>query len=444
MHKTPLENWIARIVCGADAPRLTLDALRGYQLERLRSIVDLVREKSPFYRNRLRGYSGEDVRSLEDLASLPFTTPQDLRESGPRFLCTSQSRVERVTTLQVPGSDAAPKRISFTPEDLERTIDFFHHGMTTLVREGQKVLILLPGDRPGSVGDLLAKGLRRAGIRGFVHGIVQDPSAALREIADKEIDCLVGIPTQVLALARHENAATLPCGRISSVLLSADYVPTPVVEELQRLWQCKVFSHYGTTEMGLGGGVECDAHEGYHLREADLLFEIVDPATGRSLPAGQTGEIVFTTLNHTAMPLIRYRTGDLARFLTAPCTCGTLLPRLGKVRGKKSDMVPLSSGDWLGIADLDETLFAVPGIVNFRASLTAADGVDHLGIIVFQASQERPPNPGVILDAVARVPAISHAAAAGQLVVDPIGFSAEDWITTGVAKRAIVTQIERI
>jgi len=442
MQKTPLETWISENIGGVRGSELTLEGIRRYQLERLRSIIDTVREKSPFYRDRLRFLAGKDLHRLEDLSALPLTTQEDLRSRGPQFLCTSQSQVERVITLQMPGSEVTPLRIAFTPEDLERTVDFFHRGMTTLAHKGQKVLILLPGDRPGSVGDLLARGLHRAGIRGFVHGIVRDPAATLRDIADKEIDCLVGIPTQVLALARHEEAQALPAGRIKSVLLSADYVPTPVIEELQRVWQCKVFSHYGTTEMGLGGGVECDAHDGYHLREADLLFEIVDPGTGRPLPVGQTGEIVFTTLTRTAMPLIRYRTGDLSRFLPDPCPCGTLLPRLGKVRGKLHDMVLLGSGDWVGIADLDEALFTVPGIVNYNASLTRAQGVDRLGIVVYPASQERPPESKVILNAVAGVPAIANAAAMGQLIVEPVRFSTEDWITTGVAKRAIVRQSE--
>ena len=105
---------------------------------------------------------------------------------------------------------------------------------------------------------------------------------------DKEIDCLVGIPTQVLSLARHEKADEIPDGRISSVLLSTDYVPSSLVRELQRVWACKVFGHYGTTEMGLGGGVECEAFDGYHLREADLLFEVVDPVSGQAVPDGHS------------------------------------------------------------------------------------------------------------------------------------------------------------
>jgi phenylacetate-coenzyme A ligase PaaK-like adenylate-forming protein len=438
MQKTPLESWISEKIHGRSGTHLTGEGISRYQLERLKTVVDYVSEKSLFYRDRLRGMSGNDLGHVDDISALPMTKVADLHHRGPQFLCVSQSEVERVVTLQLPEGAESPRRIYFSGDDLDLTVDFFHHGMTTFVHPGQRVLILMPGDRPGSVGDLLAKALARAGVQGLVHGIVRDPARAICEIVDKEIDCLVGIPTQVLALTRHENAGAIPAGRISSVLLSADYVPSSMVNELQREWGCKVFGHYGTTEMGLGGGVECDAFAGYHLREADLLFEIVDPASGRPLHDGQLGEIVFTTLTRNAMPLIRYRTGDLSRFLPDPCPCGTVLRRLEKVRGKLNEMVLLRSGGWLGIADLDEALFAVPGIANYMASMTKFDEVDRLELVIHPGSHVNQPQHERILRAVAGVPAIAYAVETGRLILEPIRFSAKDWISTGVAKRAIV------
>ena len=147
------------------------------------------------------------------------------------------------------------------------------------------------------------------------------------------LECLVGIPVQVLSLVRHPKSARIPRGFIRSVLLSTDYVPESIVADIQRTWGCRVYQHYGMTEMGYGGGVECDAHDGYHLREADLFVEIVDPATGRALPDGVSGEVVVTTLTRRAMPLIRYRTGDMARFLPEYCPCGSTLRRLEQGAG---------------------------------------------------------------------------------------------------------------
>lgn len=342
MKKTPLEHWITDKMGRCCSDR-TGDDIRQYQLERLRETIEYVAERSPFYRERLRTVHAKDLRVINDLARLPFTTSQDIRDTGPQFLCVSQSEIERVVTLMVPGVSELPRRVYFTREDLELTIDFFHHGMSTLVEPGQKVLILMPGDRPASVGDLLARALKRMGIGGIVHGFVEDPSKAVCEILRHKTDCLVGLPTQVLSIAKHDGAKKIPRGQIKSVLLSPEaclkspHVPTAIVDEIRKIWNCPVFNHYGTTEMGFGGGVECQAFSGYHLREADLYFEIVDPDSGLPLRPGELGEIVFTTLTRKGMPLVRYRTGDVARFLDEPCSCGSRLRRMEKVRGRKYD-----------------------------------------------------------------------------------------------------------
>ncbi|MGO9572212.1 MAG: DVU_1553 family AMP-dependent CoA ligase [Desulfomonilaceae bacterium] len=344
MKKTPLEDWIAEKILGRGGCDLTGDKIREYQLERLRDTIEYVREKSPFYRRRLQGFSAADLKDFNDLARLPFTSPQDMRENCPQFLCVSQSEIERVVTLRAADTPERSRRVYFTREDLELTIDFFHHGMSAVVETGQRVLILMPGHRPGSVGDLLARALLRMGVEAIVHGFVEDPLKTIREIVQQKTDCLIGIPIQVLSIVRDSAARKIPPGQIKSVLLSPDaclnspYVPPAIVDQLRRIWDCPVFSHYGITEMGFGGGVECRAFSGYHLREADLYFEIVDPASGGPILPGELGEIVFTTLTRKGMPLVRYRTGDLARFGEEPCPCGTVLRRMEKVRGRKHDM----------------------------------------------------------------------------------------------------------
>ena len=118
--------------------------------------------------------------------------------------------------------------------------------------------------------------------------------------------------------------------------------PAAIVKGLQEIWDCAVYNHYGTTEMGLGGGVECAARRGYHLREADLYFEIIDPLTGGILEDERRyGEIVVTTLTRHGMPLIRYRTGDRSRFIPGNCLCGTLLNTLEKVSGRFGGLIHL-------------------------------------------------------------------------------------------------------
>jgi phenylacetate-coenzyme A ligase PaaK-like adenylate-forming protein len=175
---------------------------------------------------------------------------------------------------------------------------------------------------------------------------------------------VVGSPTQVLGLARRWQTTM---HKPSSVLLSTDYVPEAIVRILKQVWGCEVYNHYGATEMGLGGGVECAAHRGYHLREADLYFEIVDPETGALLQDGEYGEVVFTTLTRRGMPLIRYRTGDRSRFIPGDCPCGTKLKTLEKVSGRFSDFVRFGN-DVIRMPDFDEALFPIPGLLNFSIS----------------------------------------------------------------------------
>jgi phenylacetate-coenzyme A ligase PaaK-like adenylate-forming protein len=131
--------------------------------------------------------------------------------------------------------------------------------------------------------------------------------------------------------------------------------------------------------MGLGGGVECAARRGYHLREADLYFEVIDPLTGAAVPDGhaQRGEVVFSTLTRCGMPLIRYRTGDRSRFIPGHCPCGTQLKTLEKVSGRFSGTISVGD-EVLSLPDFDEALFPIPGLLNFSVTVTGETGQECL------------------------------------------------------------------
>jgi phenylacetate-coenzyme A ligase PaaK-like adenylate-forming protein len=430
---TPLEPWIARKIGLSPTEPLTREALRSYQLSALRETITYARKRSPFYQRHLACCA--DPIALSDLSRLPFTRPDDIREDDLRFLGVTRAEIERVVTLRSSGTTAPPKRLHFTASDLELTVDFFHHGMAVMVRPGDRVLILMPGDLPGSVGDLLVKGLARLGVTGIVHGLVRDPATVLQIIVEQEIDCLVGIPVQLLALARHPAAAALPAGRLRSVLLSADYVPDAIVREISRVWGAAVFNHYGMTETGLGGGVECAHRCGCHLREADLYFEVIDPETGVPLPDGEPGELVVTTLTRKGMPLIRYRTGDLARFLTEPCPCGSTLPRLERVAGRLANRVRLAGGETLTMAALDEALFPLPFLLNFQPELLAMEGVDILSLTIETTAITEEELRRLVIPALLTIPPLAAAIAAKRLLLGAI--RQEPLPVSGSIKRTI-------
>ena len=320
MSRPTLDKWMGEKL---SAP-LSRAELEKFQLEMLNETVAWARENSKYYSQRLPNGSLSNIRDLE---TLPFTRPEELYADPYAFLCVSPREVERIITVATSGSSGSSKRIFFTAEDVELCADFFHYGMRLMVDESDRLGILFPATAPGSVGELLARGLHRGGTKTqqLFHKI-GDLSALAAEIEAENLTALAGFPSVIQALA--ESYPHLP---VKTVLLSADFVSPACREAIKSAWGAEVFEHYGMTEMGLGCAVSCEHQRGYHIREADILIEIIDPETGRVLPDGEYGEVVFTTLTRCAMPLIRYRTGDFSRFIPEPCPCGTLLRTLAHV-----------------------------------------------------------------------------------------------------------------
>lgn len=372
IEKTPLENWIGAEI-GSNKINLSRGSLERYQLEALQRTIAYVKKNSAFYGSLLNDIKPDDINSLADISKLPFTSASDIRDYGNRMICVKQGDIHRIVTLDTSGTTGSPKRIFYTEEDQELTIDFFHHGMSTFTSKGDRVLVLLPGKTPGSIGDLLKIGLARMGVEALIYGIVDDRETVMNIICNQKIDGIVGIPQQLFALAGSDRSETVKLGKkLKFVLLSTDYVSPSISEAIKNSWDCQVYEHYGMTEMGLGGGVFCGALKGYHLREADLFFEIIDPETGKQVPEGEFGEVVFSTLTRTGMPLIRYRTGDISRFLTSPCACGTLLKTMDRVSHRLASALTLESGLTLTMPILEDLLFSIEGILDFDAEITSA------------------------------------------------------------------------
>ena len=279
--------------------RAAIDTWQGAQLGRL---IGYCRERSAFYRRKL-AESTAAVRGLEDLAALPLTTGAELRAHGADMVCVSQDAVARVISLHSSGTTGPAKRLWFTEADLERTLAFFHLGMGQMVEPGERAAILLPGATPDSTGDLLARALERLGVASTILGLCPDPVRAAQAVQTLRPAVLVGFPVQVLALARMAVHLGLELPPLRTVLLCSDYIPKSLAHSVRELLGSEVFSHYGTAETGLGGAVDCAAHEGCHLREGDLLVEIIDPHTTLPMADSTWGEIVCTTLTAPACRL---------------------------------------------------------------------------------------------------------------------------------------------
>ena len=246
------------------------------------------------------------------------------------MLCVSQREISRIVTMETSGTTGKPKRIYFTEEDQQLTVDFFHHGMKLIVDETDVVMILMPCERPGSIGTLLKEGLEKSGVKVIPYGLPDgtDSEKILSIMEAEGVTNCVALPTQLSQIAKKAAGYKIP---MRSVLLSAEYVSEESCRIISDAWDCKVFEHYGMTEMGLGCAVHCQELEGFHIRECDLYIEIIDPDTGEVLPDGEEGEVVFTTLTRKGMPFIRYRTGDRSSITDKQCACGSVLKSMTRV-----------------------------------------------------------------------------------------------------------------
>jgi phenylacetate-CoA ligase len=441
IRRTPLDLWIAREVAAGGGPARREDVAR-HQLERLRDTISWARTRSPFYRRALAG--AEELADLGDLERLPFTTADDLREQGLQLLCVSQGEISRVVTLSTSGTTGRPKRLYFTAEDQERAIDFMRQGASDQARPGDRVMILVPGEPAGSAGALLGEAFRRLGATPIVHGLPRDLAAAVAVMRREQPAVLVGVPTHALALARQaEGSPGVPI-HPRSVFLIGDHVSDSIVRALEHSWGCEVFEHYGLTETALGGGVDCEAHTGYHLREADLIFEVIDPVAGRCVPEGTPGEVVVTTLSRRGMPLIRYRTGDLSRFLPGRCGCGTALRRLERIRGRLGEPTVPCGAEWPEptMATLDEALLEIPGLIEFDATVTRAARTARLAVRAWSVRPDHRALELAVLEALDAIPAVHAARAAGDLTLTVDSAFAAGRLPRGPEKRSIAESKE--
>lgn len=356
-------------------------ALKLWRALKLAETLDWATRFSPWYarlipadlKNRLISQlRASPLTAPAVLEELPFTAAADLAADSDAFLSVGHDEVEGIVTVPTSGTGGPAKRIRSTAADQAETISFFKYGMRFLVKPGRdRVALAMSRARPGNVADLLGQALTRWGIPFQAFGFVSDEKAALNgwldELAEFGPTCLVGVPPQMLTVSRHEKICQLQ-PELATVLLSGDVAGPALIKALANNFRATVYRHYGSTESGLGGAVECGRRNWPHLRD-DLWAEIIDE-DGRPVTAsGQAGEIVLTALTRRAMPLIRYRTGDEGALLTEPCGCGSIFPRLITF-GRLTDRFQTPNGRRFRLADFEPPLLTLPFLTGYDVRLS--------------------------------------------------------------------------
>ena len=345
--RSSLDRWIMETEGLAEVDRESIQAL---QLQKLNAQLLRVTRRGGFYKN----YPAH-IESLAELRELPFTTADDIRNHGNRLLLVSQRDIARVSSDTTSGTTGSGKRIYYTEGDRARTVSFFVQGIAQFAGAGNRVGIAIPFSGSGGLGELIAQAVEQLCAEPVEIGVGKSYREMLDIIIDRQPNLWIGMPVPLLSLLRA--AAQFGVDWIlDEALLSADTVSPVILQEIRHLCGPRLWSHYGSRECGLGGAVSCTENAGLHVRENDLLLEVID-AEGRVMPEGGLGELVLTTLHSEAMPLIRYRTGDRGRMLTGSCACGSNVLRITDVERIGGE----------SITTLDDTLFRLPEVVDYRA-----------------------------------------------------------------------------
>ena len=327
-----------------EAETMPREQLEQLQLERLQKTVNHCMN-SPFYQKRFQelGITPTDIKTLDDVRKLPFTTKEDLRDNYPFGICCVPMK-DCVRLHSSSGTTGNPTVVLHSQKDLEEWA-------TAVAR-----CLWMVGSRPEDVFQNSAGyGMFTAGL-GFQYGaekvgMLTVPAAAgnttrqIKFIKDFGTTVLHAIPSyasRVFEVMQQEGVDPRKDTKLRVLCIGAEPHSEEQRKRIEDNLGVKAYNSYGISEMmGPGVAFECQEQNGLHIWEDYFIVEIIDPVTLEPVPDGELGELVLTTINREAMPLLRYRTRDLTRILPGDCPCGRHHKRLARLQGRSDDMIIL-------------------------------------------------------------------------------------------------------
>ncbi len=365
------------------------EEFREYQLFRVREQMRYVQENSIFYKDRFReaGVSPDDIRSYEDLVRIPMTTPDEMAVEPNHFLCVSMTKTERAFTTT--GTSGVRKRVFYTREDLLAKIDIISSALMNVgMKKGDVLHIMFPTVGAWDPSLMLAGACMVAGY-GSSNSASVDISEQMQTITENNSTYIIGLPSFIyrVTVLAGERVDLKSLG-IKKGICAAEPLSEAMRGILEEAWGCPVLDVWGMTEFGLACAIECDERDGLHTDEANMLFEVIDPETGEHVPDGEKGELVVTSLNAEATPLIRYRTRDISFLYPPECDCGTRFNRrIGKPGGRLDLMTKIGLGQKVYPLLFDEALLQFPEVVSYQLTI---DREGYKDVLTFCVETERP------------------------------------------------------
>jgi phenylacetate-CoA ligase len=365
---------------------LSRDEYAALQLKGLKKSLNRV-WGNEFYRTRLKKgglASPEDVKSLDDLAKLPFFDKEDFRAAYPlKMNCVS--RKELLEFHQSSGSTGTPVVMAYTKGDLQQWAECMARCYCMAGLEKGDALQVMPTFGLFNGGFGCYHGCRKAGLFCVPasSGNTERQIKLLRDFRVKGFVSVVSYVPRIIEKLDESADRDLPALKVG--IFGSETFSDETRRRIESRLGIECFDIYGMTETGGIGttGQDCAAHCGIHVWEDQYITEIIDPKTGEVLPDGEYGEVVFTSLTREAMPIIRYRTHDISRILSREkCACGRTSLRIDRITGRCDDMLIVKGVNFYP-RQVEQALKEIPGVADeFQIILTEENGISDITVNV--------------------------------------------------------------
>ena len=319
-----------------------IEQKRKIQSERLIKTVNRVYSNVAFYREKMKkmGLEPGDIKGIDDLHKLPFTTKQDLRDHYPYGLfATPMEDVVRIHASS--GTTGQPTVVGYTKNDIDMWSDMMARSFVAMGVTKKDIVQVGYGYGlfTGGLGAHYGAERLGAAVIPISGGNTKKQIQLLQEFGSTVTACT---PSYILYIGETmKNMGIDPRSiPLHTAILGAEPWTEEMREQIESMFGINAMDIYGLSEvMGPGVSFECIERKGMHINDDHFVPEIIDPSTLKALPEGEQGEMVFTMITKEALPLLRYRTRDITRLHTGKCECGRTLTRMEKVTGRSDDML---------------------------------------------------------------------------------------------------------